>query len=91
MEDLAWRLRDAAAQGGVETIVALVAAGTDSNAGNMAGNTPLHFAAHAECSDAIRALIKVGTDRGATNCYGATALDIADRDERDAADALSER
>ena len=65
MRGLNRHLGDAAVQGDMEAIAALIAAGADPNAGNAAGNTALHYAAHADCADAVRTLLSAGAASGA--------------------------
>ena len=87
--ELTPELRSAAESDDVEAIDALIEAGADPNAKNLAGNTALHAAAYQGSVGAIRALLAAGALRNARNIYGATALDFAMREGRDdAADAL---
>ena len=89
MPELTREMRNAAESDDVEAIDALIKAGADPNARNLAGNTALHAAAYWGSVGAIRALLAAGAERNARNVYGATALDIAVRERRDdAADAL---
>lgn len=64
MRGLDRQLGDAGAQGDMEAIAALIAAGADPNVGNAAGNTALHYPAHADCADAVRTLLSPGAASG---------------------------
>lgn len=66
----------------MHAIHALVKAGNDPNEKNVAGNTPLHYAAWRGHTGAISALLAAGADFDARNTYGATPLDIAIRERR---------
>ena len=89
MLEMTRKLRAAAESDDVEAVDALIEAGADPNAKNVAGNTALHAAAYQGSVGAIRALLAAGGLRNARNAYGATALNIAMREGRDdAADTL---
>ena len=83
MPELTRKLRAAAESDDVDAIDALIEAGADPNAKNLAGNTALHAAAYRGSVGAIRALLAAGVLRNARYVYRATALDIAMREGRD--------
>jgi ankyrin repeat protein len=64
-------IHDAAYEGNIEAIKQHLAAGTDVNAKNKWGGTPLHFAATKEM---VELLIAKGADVNAKNKYGSTPL-----------------
>ncbi len=83
------RACNAAERGDVEAIEALIKAGVDPNASNLADNTALHYAAWRGRTGAIKTLLAAGADPDARNVYRATPLDIAVRErQREAAETL---
>lgn len=66
---------DPAAQS--ETIVCLIGAGTDPNARNRDGTTPLHRAVRTRCAAAVRALLEHGADPSIRTKNGSTATMLA--------------
>ena len=76
-------IHDAAEEGNVEVVKQHLAAGTDVNAKNNAGTTPLHWSArHNDHKEIVELLIAEGADVNAKNVSGRTPLDSAE--ERDA-------
>ncbi|PHH75038.1 hypothetical protein CDD80_2655 [Ophiocordyceps camponoti-rufipedis] len=75
----------AAAVDNVECLALLVRAGSDINAVDLAGKTPLHWAADKGALRAIEWLMRHGADDGVEACEtGMTALDYAERRLREA-------
>ncbi len=66
------RACNAAESGDVEAIEALIKAGVDPNASNLADNTALHYAAWRGRTGAIKTLLAAGADPDARNVYRAT-------------------
>ena len=75
-------LHDAAREGRVSEVVALLAGGADVDAENSgAGWTVLHYAAANAHADVVRVLVSAGADVDKTNRYGCTPLWTAARHE----------
>jgi len=68
-------LIDAAKEGNIEAVKQHIAAGTDANAKDDVGNTPLHFATHGGHKEIVELLIDNGADVNAKNGGGVTPLD----------------
>lgn len=67
-----------AVDGAPESLIALVAAGTDVNARNTEGWTPLHLAAAAGRTDQVKTLLDLGADASLPNgVSNRTALQLA--------------
>ncbi|XP_049769352.1 protein maternal effect lethal 26-like [Schistocerca cancellata] len=78
-EERGRRLVQAAQQGAVGELRALIAAGADVGARGGGGCTALHWAAACGQAEVAAALLVAGADRGATDGKGRTALDLARR------------
>jgi Ankyrin repeats (many copies)/Ankyrin repeat len=61
-----------------ETIVCLLDAGSDPNAVDKGGTTPLHRAIRNRCAAAVAALLEGGADRNARNGRGSTPEQLAE-------------
>ncbi|MFI5183004.1 MAG: ankyrin repeat domain-containing protein, partial [Vicinamibacteria bacterium] len=72
-------LTDAAGQGRVDRVNALMRQGADPNAASSSGWTPLMAAAAAGRREAAAALLSAGADADARDRLGRTALDVAER------------
>ena len=70
-------IHDAARDGNIETVKQHLAAGTDVNAKNDIGRTPLHFAAWKGHKEVTALLIAKGADVNAKYIVGDTPLDMA--------------
>ena len=68
----------AAGDDNIEAIKQHLAAGTDVNAKNISGQTPLHWAAQRSHKEIIELLIAKGADGNAKNAHGCSALNFAD-------------
>ena len=68
---------DAAKQGNIEAVKQHIAAGTDVNAKDMLGGTPLHIAARLGQKEIAEALIAAGADVNAKMMTDETPLDVA--------------
>ena len=79
-------IHKAARDGNIETVKQHLAAGTDVNAKNDIGRTPLHFAAWKGHKEVTALLIAKGADVNAKYIVGDTPLDMAN--DREIADLL---
>ena len=70
-------LIDAASQGDLARLRALLDEGTDVGSATTDGTTALHWAAHRDDAAAARLLIEAGADVSATNRYGVAPLSLA--------------
>ena len=70
-------IHDAAITGNVEAVKQHLAAGTDVNAKELGGYTPLHKAAWGDRKEIVELLIAKGADVNAKRYDGATPLDCA--------------
>jgi hypothetical protein len=61
------------------TIACLIEAGSDPNAVDMGGVTPLHRAVRTRCAAAVKALLERGADPRVRNRSGSTPKDLATR------------
>ena len=68
---------EAAFRGNLEAVKQYIAAGTDVNAKNDGGYTPLHYAAFNGHKEIVELLIAKGADVNAKNVDGETPLDWA--------------
>ena len=68
---------DDAYDGNIEAVKQHLAAGTDVNAKNEWGGTPLHFATFGSHKEVVELLIAKGADVNAKEKYGETPLDWA--------------
>ncbi|MCE2516276.1 MAG: ankyrin repeat domain-containing protein [Alphaproteobacteria bacterium] len=69
-------LHNAAEDGDVAKITAILKAGDDVNARNQSGATPLHLAAFYGETKAINALLDAGADPKAKDKWGDVAIDM---------------
>ena len=74
-------IHDAAEDGNVEAVKQRLAAGTDVNAKNNDGRTPLHFAAMQGHKELAELLITKGADVNVKNAFGRTPLDYSEEVE----------
>ena len=74
-------IHDAARDGNIEVVKQHLAAGTDVNAKNEWGGTPLHFAALGGRKEVAELLIAKGADVNAKDDVGDTPVDWADNKE----------
>ena len=72
-------IHDAALDGNIEAVKQHLAAGTDVNAKDKRGMTPLHLAALFEHKEVVELLISKGADVNAKDDDGETPLDSAIR------------
>ena len=70
-------IHDAAAWGNIEAVKQHIAAGTDVNAQDTNGWTPLHLAASRSHEEIVELLIAAGADVNVKNINGRTPLDLA--------------
>jgi uncharacterized protein len=70
-------LHYAAADGRIEEVARLLAAGADANAQDDNGWSPLHFAAQAISAGATQALLAAGANTELRDSFGNTALSTA--------------
>ena len=75
-------IQDAAMQGNLEAVKQHIAAGTDVNATNWAGQIPLHGAASEGHKEIAEMLIANGADVNAKNDGGDTPLDWAEAGDK---------
>ncbi|XP_049946541.1 protein roadkill-like isoform X2 [Schistocerca serialis cubense] len=78
-EERGRRLREAAKEGAVEEVRALLAAGADVGARGGAGGTALHWAAWRGHAAVVRLLLSAASDPNARNQGGLTPLHLAAR------------
>ena len=71
-------IHEAAWDGNIESVKQHLAAGTDVNAKDDEGLTPLHYAAYYSHKETVELLITEGADLNAKS-YGETPLDLAIR------------
>jgi len=76
------RLMFAARSGVVSDVESALSEGTDVNATNRHGFTPLIYAVSHASIERLRALLNAGANRSIKNEYGETALTIAERASR---------
>ena len=74
-------IHEAAAEGNIEVVKQHLAAGTDVNAKNEWGGTPLHFAALGGRKEVAELLIAKGADVNAKDDAGDTPVDWTDNKE----------
>jgi len=71
---------DAARDGDLDSVLALIASGADANLAQPDGTTPLLWAAYQSDAEMVTALIAAGADPNARNRFGVTPLLQASRD-----------
>jgi len=74
-------IHKAAKEGNIEAVKQHLAAGTDVNAKNEWGGTPLHFATFGSHKEVVELLIAKGADVNAKDDVGDTPVDWADNKE----------
>jgi ankyrin repeat protein len=79
-------IHDAVEKGNIEAVKQHIAAGTDVNANNVGGRTPLYWAAYGGHKETAELLIAEGADVNAKQRNGSTPLDMAN--DRETADLL---
>jgi ankyrin repeat protein len=76
-------IHDAAEEGNIEAVKQHLAAGTDVNANDRSGSTPLHFSVSRYDKEIAELLIAKDADVNAKNVDGDTPLDYANGETAD--------